>query len=174
MKKSKQEITFVCNECGYESLKWLGKCPECGSWNSFKEFNPVSEKGVKITEFSSEVVQLDKVDIEKTVSRIVTKINEFDRTLGGGIVNGSVILLGGEPGIGKSTLVLQIAEKIAESGYKVLYVSGEESLQQVKLRADRLGIKNKKYWSSCDNLLVAKQYIANKKTNERDSSANLE
>lgn len=149
MKKSKQEIQFVCRECGYESIKWLGKCPECGSWNSFAEFKPTKITGIKnVTNFSSEVEKLDSIQLESSSKRILTNISEFDRILGGGIVVGSVVLLGGEPGIGKSTLMLQIADSIARvkladgNNYKVLYVSGEESIQQIKLRAQRLNIKN--------------------------------
>lgn len=150
MKKSKQETHFVCRECGYESLKWLGRCPECNSWNSFTEFKPINTSlGTKnITDFSSEVQRLDLVKNESETNRILTHINEFDRILGGGIVLGSVILLGGEPGIGKSTLMLQVAQRISntlsldKNFYKVLYVSGEESVQQLKLRAERLNIKS--------------------------------
>jgi DNA repair protein RadA/Sms len=150
MKKTKQEIKFVCRECGYESLKWLGKCPECNSWNSFVEYKIGSiVSGTKnITNFTSEVQKLDLVKNDSEINRILTHINEFDRIMGGGIVLGSVILLGGEPGIGKSTLMLQVAQSISNSQitgknfYKVLYVSGEESVQQIKLRADRLNIKS--------------------------------
>ncbi len=147
MKKEKQEIFFVCKECGYESLKWLGKCPECGSWNSFKEFNPNLKKN-KITDFTSEVKKLNEISYNDKENRIITGISEFDRIMGGGVVFGSVVLVGGEPGVGKSTLMLQIAEKIASTknvaaeNYKVLYVSAEESLQQIKLRSERLNIKN--------------------------------
>lgn len=152
MKKEKQEIFFICKECGYESLKWLGKCPECSSWNSFTEFKPHVKKN-KIIDFSSEVQKLNEISYENKNNRILTGISEFDRIIGGGIVIGSVTLIGGEPGVGKSTLMLQIAEKVASTkniaggNYKVLYVSGEESLQQIKLRSERLNIKN-------DNIFV--------------------
>ncbi len=150
MKKTKQEIKFVCRECGYESLKWLGKCPECNSWNSFIEFRTDNlQIGKKnITDFSSEVQQINLIKKDFEINRIFTNINEFDRIMGGGIVLGSVILLGGAPGIGKSTLMLQVAENISKttllkkSFYKILYVSGEESVQQIKLRADRLEIRS--------------------------------
>ncbi|MFN3550951.1 MAG: DNA repair protein RadA [Endomicrobiia bacterium] len=147
MKKEKQEIFFVCKECGHESLKWLGKCPECGSWNSFTEFKPNLKKN-KITDFTSEVKKLNEISYNDKENRIITGITEFDRIMGGGIVVGSVVLVGGEPGVGKSTLMLQVAEKIGSKknlvgeNYKILYVSAEESLQQIKLRAERLNIKN--------------------------------
>ncbi len=140
---AKAKTVFVCNECGYESPKWLGKCPECGAWNTFFEQkivetkNSISSKGTKAKVMPQ---VLDNV-IGKSETRTDTGIGEVNRVLGGGIVNGSLILLGGEPGIGKSTLILELCAKIANSG-KVLYVSGEESAEQVKIRADRLGIKN--------------------------------
>lgn len=148
MKKQKQQISFVCKECGYESLKWLGRCPQCNSWNSFTEFVIPEHIKKTITDFSSEIQQLSKLEIKENVNYITTQIKEFDRIMGGGIVPGTVVLLGGEPGVGKSTLMLQIADSITKSKkvgnqqYKVLYVSGEESSHQIKLRADRLGIKN--------------------------------
>ena len=134
---------FVCNECGYDSSKWLGKCPACGEWNSFVE-EKVSAKTSKntksfIEEEKNEVIELNKVE-HKTTSRIKTDIEELDRVLGGGFVKGSLTLLGGEPGIGKSTLILQICDKINVDG-KILYVSGEESAEQIKIRADRLNVK---------------------------------
>lgn len=146
-KKLNTSYHFVCKECGYESLKWLGRCPECGSWNSFTELRLQEEK-LNITNFSSEPVSLEEVNTEIKPIRIPTKISEFDRIIGGGLVSGCVILIGGEPGVGKSTLMLQIADKIASNKkhdgipYKVLYVSGEESIRQIKLRAERLSIKN--------------------------------
>lgn len=135
----KNETVFVCNECGYESSKWLGKCPACNNWNTFFEEKLVKSTGGKIKEKEKpEVVQLNKVE-KKETTRIKTGIGELDRVLGGGFVNGSLTLLGGEPGIGKSTLILQICDKIKIDG-KVLYVSGEESAEQIKLRADRLKV----------------------------------
>ena len=134
---------FVCNECGYESPKWLGKCPACGAWNTFFEQKIVESKstatGRSIKEKAAPQV-LDNV-VGKTDTRMDTGIGELNRVLGGGLVNGSLVLLGGEPGIGKSTLILELCDKITGTG-KVLYVSGEESAEQVKIRADRLGIKN--------------------------------
>ncbi len=134
---------FVCNNCGYDSQKWLGKCPECNQWNTFVEekvVKSVSTKGLSIKK-ASEVTSLDSIE-KKEISRVKSGFYELDRVLGGGFVNGSLTLLGGEPGIGKSTLILQICDKIQGEG-KVLYVSGEESAEQIKLRADRLNISNK-------------------------------
>ena len=133
---------FVCNECGYESVKWMGKCPACNSWNTFFEqkVEKITENGVKKVKERNEPKALNSYKGQE-VSRISTGFGELDRVLGGGIVKGSLILLGGEPGIGKSTLILELCDKIKGEG-KVLYVSGEESAEQIKLRADRLGINN--------------------------------
>ncbi len=134
----KTKTLFVCSECGYESPRWLGKCPSCGAWNSFREVK-VQKERLWIEHDTEEVSPTFLKDIEKTKKdRLPTKIDELDRVLGGGIVRSSYILLAGEPGIGKSTLILQIAFKFAEKG-KVLYVSGEESPQQLKERAERIG-----------------------------------
>lgn len=141
---NKVKTIFVCSECGYESQKWLGKCPGCNSWNSFYEEkvsdNKTSNGKSKEDKKSSTPQVLNEV-IGKHESRIDTGISEVNRVLGGGLVNGSLVLLGGEPGIGKSTLILELCDKITGNG-KVLYVSGEESAEQVKIRADRLGIQN--------------------------------
>lgn len=143
---AKNKTVFVCSQCGYESPKWMGKCPACNEWNSFYEEKVVtsatSNSGKK--KEIAKPIELNKIE-GKTESKISTGFTELDRVLGGGLVNGSLILLGGEPGIGKSTLILQICNKIKTNG-KVLYVSGEESGEQIKLRADRLNVKN-------DNLL---------------------
>ena len=142
---AKANTIFVCNECGYESAKWLGKCPACNSWNTFFEQKVVKENG-KIG-FGNEmknkkVTPMILNNIEgKETSRTSTGIPELDRVLGGGIVKGSLVLIGGEPGIGKSTLILQICDKMQGEG-KVLYISGEESAEQIKIRSDRLEIKN--------------------------------
>jgi DNA repair protein RadA/Sms len=137
---SKNRIKFICSNCGYESLRWVGKCPSCDSWNSFSE-EIVEDTKTKRTKAlrKSEVHELDFSET-KIENRLPTNINEFDRVLGGGLIPGSVILIGGDPGIGKSTLVLQAADKIDG---KVLYVSGEESINQLSLRAKRLSIKSK-------------------------------
>ena len=136
---AKVNTVFFCNECGYESAKWLGKCPACNAWNTFVEEKITkqgSNKGV-VTKFP-DPVSLKSIE-QISISRISSGFDELDRVLGGGFVYGSLTLLGGEPGIGKSTLILQICDKFKTDG-KVLYVSGEESAEQIKIRADRLGI----------------------------------
>lgn len=138
---AKLKSLYVCSECGYESAKWYGKCPGCGEWNTMSEEIPVSasSKGNKKLSVSVQpVLRLNEItgDVEK---RISTGINEFDRVLGGGIVQGSLVLIGGDPGIGKSTILLQICEHLGKT-CDVLYVSGEESANQIKLRANRLGV----------------------------------
>ena len=140
---AKNSTIFVCNECGYESAKWLGKCPACNAWNTFFEQKIVENKGTKnnVSERKNIKPQALNTYVAKENIRTSTGFEELDRVLGGGIVKGSIVLLGGEPGIGKSTLILQICNKIKGNG-KVLYVSGEESAEQIKLRADRLGISN--------------------------------
>jgi DNA repair protein RadA/Sms len=144
--KTKVRTSFRCQECGHSSPRWLGRCPECEHWNSFVEEEETlptrSASAVRnraITDFSSEVVRLDDVRVAP-LARSPTGIAEFDRVLGGGIVPGSLILLGGPPGIGKSTLMLQVAQGLTKSKGKGLYISGEESLEQVKDRAHRLEI----------------------------------
>lgn len=141
MKKGK--TTFLCSECGYESAKWYGKCPACGSWNTMDEFQikpEVATRGVleKPRSSGNRPVSLGEVEIAEE-ERFLSGIGELDRVLGGGAVQGSFVLVGGEPGIGKSTLLLQMCEEMCKNA-KVLYVSGEESLRQIKLRASRLGI----------------------------------
>ena len=138
----KNKTIFVCSECGNESTKWLGKCPACNSWNTFYEQKVVDTKSTnRSKEMRSNKPQiLNSYEAKETI-RTSTGFAELDRVLGGGLVKGSLVLLGGEPGIGKSTLILQICDKIKGDG-KVLYVSGEESAEQIKMRADRLGINN--------------------------------
>ncbi|MDO5015228.1 MAG: DNA repair protein RadA [Clostridia bacterium] len=139
--KSKYKIFYVCENCGYESPKWLGKCPECQSWNTFVEDLRGDSKQVKSTlKSKNKPYKLAEIETDKSI-RYKTSIEEFDRVLGGGLVKGSLILLSGDPGIGKSTLILQICEELGNS-LKILYVSGEESIYQIKLRAKRLGIDN--------------------------------
>ena len=139
---AKGKTVFVCNECGYESAKWLGKCPACNSWNSFFE-----QKVEKYTDSNKQEKSINNKPkslnsyIGQDCVRTSTGFEELDRVLGGGLVKGSLTLLGGEPGIGKSTLILQLCDKVKGEG-KVLYVSGEESAEQIKLRADRLNIQN--------------------------------
>jgi len=141
---NKNKVTFVCQECGYSSVKWMGKCPNCGEWNSFVEEQTRSVKGQRRT--PSKPIKLSEIEA-KDYRRWNTGISEMDRVLGGGIVPGTVILIGGEPGIGKSTLLLETASNIANQGKKILYVSGEESTYQIGLRARRLKIDT-------DNLLL--------------------
>lgn len=137
---------YVCQSCGHQSRKWLGKCPDCGGWNSFAEENAravskggtTARSGFQLREVKP--VAYDEIESQDE-SRVSTGITEFDRVLGGGIVPGSLILIGGDPGIGKSTLLLQAADKLSEAGQTVLYISGEESEKQIKLRGERLGIK---------------------------------
>ena len=138
----KAKTVFVCNECGYESAKWMGKCPACNSWNTFVEekISTKTENGKKEKRVQEAPKPLNTY-IGQDAKRISTGYDELDRVLGGGLVKGSLVLVGGEPGIGKSTLILQICNKIKGEG-KVLYVSGEESAEQIKLRADRLDINN--------------------------------
>ena len=140
---AKNKTVFVCNECGYESAKWLGKCPACNSWNTFFEQKIVETKNSNTSLSDGKINVPQKLNsyVASEKTRISTGFGELDRVLGGGLVKGSLILLGGEPGIGKSTLILQICDKVKGEG-NVLYVSGEESAEQIKLRADRLGIKN--------------------------------
>ena len=138
---AKNKTVFVCSECGNESSKWLGKCPACQAWNSFYEQKVIETKNKEIKDKTKSFPQkLNSYEAKETL-RINTGFNELNRVLGGGLVKGSLVLLGGEPGIGKSTLILQICDKIKGDG-KVLYVSGEESAEQIKLRADRLNINN--------------------------------
>ncbi|MDE6752685.1 MAG: DNA repair protein RadA, partial [Eubacterium sp.] len=140
---AKTKSVYVCSECGFESAKWYGKCPECGEWNTMtEELAAISSgkgNGIKKSVSSvQKVMRLNEItgDVEK---RISTGIKEFDRVLGGGIVIGSLVLISGDPGIGKSTILLQICEHLGKNKF-VLYVSGEESANQIKLRANRLGV----------------------------------
>lgn len=135
--------TFTCQNCGHQSRKWLGKCPECGEWNSLVEERLVkTKKGAGRTGFrlhEPKAVAYGEVESQNDV-RVSSGVTEFDRVLGGGIVPGTLVLLGGDPGIGKSTLLLQVADKLSAGGAVVLYVSGEESERQIKLRGERLGV----------------------------------
>jgi DNA repair protein RadA/Sms len=139
---AKSHTKYICQQCGYESAEWMGKCPSCGTWNSLVETLVSGQsKGARGREVKSGPVKLQTLaEIQKiSDKRISTKIGEFDRVLGGGIVLGSVTLLAGDPGIGKSTLLLQAASSVPN----VIYISGEESPAQIKIRAERLGVKNK-------------------------------
>ena len=139
---AKIKTKWTCQNCGYETPKYIGKCPECGSWGTFTEEVVSTETKTVISDFEeSKVYKINEINSEER-TRLKTGFGEFDRVLGGGAVSGSVILIAGDPGIGKSTLVLQTANTIAKSGKKVLYVCAEESATQVKLRADRLKVNS--------------------------------
>lgn len=135
---------FLCQSCGFESRKWLGKCPECGEWNSLVEERVVTTKkgsakgGFRLRE--AKAIAYNEIESQDD-ARVSSGVTEFDRVLGGGIVPGTLVLLGGDPGIGKSTLLLQVAEKLSTTGATVLYISGEESERQIKLRGERLRIE---------------------------------
>ncbi|MGH7739685.1 MAG: DNA repair protein RadA, partial [bacterium] len=147
----KTKTQFVCQTCGAKSPKWQGKCNSCGQWNSYVEETMDSgksgERGRKLSRPSESIepVALDDIEVDEGF-RLKTRMNEFDRVLGGGIVPGETVMIGGDPGIGKSTLLLQVMQQLSEAasleGGKCLYVTGEESAQQIKLRADRLGIRS--------------------------------
>ena len=156
--KSK-DIQYVCSQCGRAETKWLGRCPDCGSWNSFEEeaVQKVSDTKRAVISTATKPVSLDQVVVDPHF-RYETGISELDRVLGGGVMRGSSVLLGGEPGIGKSTLMLQVLEKCAQSR-KVLYVSGEESPSQVKLRAQRLELNLGSIDIFCDTRLEVLQQL---------------
>ena len=149
----KVKTVFVCQKCGYESPKWAGKCPECGEWNTLaeevKQQESKKDKRTRsFTDYSSEILKLsDSCAVKET--RIPTGIGEFDRLLGGGLVKGQITLLAGAPGIGKSTLMLQVADALAKN-LKVLYISGEESISQISGRAQRLGVNNPNIFLHCE------------------------
>ncbi len=152
----KSRSTYICNECGYKSPKWLGKCPGCGSWNTLIETLEAPVSPITKTKGASSISTAAKSTLNRpqhinsikysTDTRFSTGMRELDRVLGGGVVNGELILVGGDPGIGKSTLLLQICENAGKTK-KILYVSGEESAEQIKLRAERLGVRT-------DNLYI--------------------
>ena len=139
---AKSKSVFFCGDCGYESAKWLGQCPACKAWNAFCEAPAVKKGGSSLKQgvAASLPIKIKDVSLE-TDERVTTGISELDRVLGGGIVKGSLVLVGGDPGIGKSTLLLQMCAKLADKNISVLYVSGEESERQIALRSERLGGK---------------------------------
>ncbi len=142
--KKQQKTAFFCQNCGYESPKWVGKCPGCGEWNRFAE-EPTKTTDSRVPpeyQLNEKPRAIDTVEADEK-ARLKTGLAEMDRVLGGGIVGGSAILVGGDPGIGKSTLLLQVLHRLASGGRKVLYVTGEESASQIKLRADRIGASSK-------------------------------
>jgi DNA repair protein RadA/Sms len=150
---AKLKTKFMCQECGYESAKWMGKCPGCGEWNKMvEEIERTSQNRRGAFAHSNPDKTMSKAQpitsiVTENEPRVQTKLNELNRVLGGGVVRGSLVLIGGDPGIGKSTLLLQVSSQLAILQHRVLYISGEESLRQTKLRADRLGVMS-------ENLLV--------------------
>ena len=136
---AKTKTMFECIKCGYKSSKWMGRCPACGAWDSFVEVTQTSTKQIKTTQ---KVLRFDEIEKEE-IERFSTNDSELDLVLGGGIVPGSLVLIGGSPGVGKSTLMLKLAGNLNK---KVLYVAGEESPGQIKIRADRLKISNNKLY----------------------------
>jgi DNA repair protein RadA/Sms len=153
---SKERRQFVCRECGYTSIKWLGRCPACEKWNSFaeeiEETAPAQMLRRPLAQPTSRPEPITQITASEA-DRLVTEIGEFDRVLGGGFVPGSVVLIGGDPGIGKSTLLLQASDALSRVYGTVLYVSGEESVTQTKLRANRLGITSDSLYVLCENNL---------------------
>lgn len=145
----KNKPIYVCTDCGYESAKWMGRCPSCGAWNKMEEQAPAAPAPAagparKSTVLAPAAPAKTLLEIEESEQeRVHSGIGEFDRVLGGGIVPGSLVLIGGDPGIGKSTLLLQVSALLAEAGARVLYASGEESTRQIKMRAKRLGLAGK-------------------------------
>ncbi len=156
---SKAKTSFICQECGYETNKWMGKCPECGIWNSLQEEIVQSiGKGTKTDKIKTPI-NISEIPLEGEI-RISSGILELDRVLGGGIVPGSFVLIAGDPGIGKSTLLLQVSSLLASGSGKILYISGEESLNQIKMRSKRLGLGSKElYIASETNINAVETYI---------------
>ena len=166
MAKGKTATVFFCQNCGYESTKWLGQCPGCREWNTFVE-ETIDKTELKNTgngakrdrREASEPCVLSEIAIREE-NKTLTGIKELDRVLGGGIVQGSLTLVGGDPGIGKSTLLLQVCHNLSTAGHKVLYISGEESKVQIKMRADRLGTFSEHMLLLCEtNLDVIQETI---------------
>lgn len=154
MAKGKTSTVFFCQSCGYESPKWMGQCPGCREWNTFVEETVEKKSAAKAHERRAAGGPVCLSSIEtKDEERVTTRMQELDRVLGGGIVPGSLVLVGGDPGIGKSTLLLQVCQKLADEGHEVLYISGEESLKQIKLRAERIGQFSDKLRLFCETNL---------------------
>lgn len=163
MAKGKSTV-FFCQNCGNESSKWMGQCPACHEWNTFVE-EALDKKEIKSRKAVSDVkVSLLNEVVETDATRTSTSMKELDRVLGGGLVKGSLILVGGDPGIGKSTLLLQVCKNVCDKGLKMLYISGEESMQQIKLRANRMGKFNENLSLLCEtSLSVVKAVIEKEK-----------
>ena len=153
---AKQKTVYFCSQCGHESSKWMGQCPACKQWNTFTEEKVTETKkgGAKSLKTSASPMNISEVTVENE-ERIPTGIHELDRVLGGGIVKGSLSLVGGDPGIGKSTLLLQVCRNLANSKRKVLYISGEESMHQIKMRAERIGTFEEEMLLYCETDLDA-------------------
>jgi DNA repair protein RadA/Sms len=168
MAKSKSSTVFFCQKCGYESVKWLGQCPGCREWNTFVE-EPVKKEATKGAASRTSFAQVGEKGRALPVAlssvkvgeeaRTLTGIRELDRVLGGGIVKASLTLVGGDPGIGKSTLLLQVCRNLSQNGNKVLYISGEESLMQIKMRADRIGSFQEQMLLLCETDLEAVEEV---------------
>lgn len=159
---TKAKNVYVCSDCGYESAKWFGCCPGCSEWNTMTEVFKSTENNKKISKpvsaLSSSVKKINEINCDGEI-RYNTGLKELDRVLGGGIVKGSLILLSGDPGIGKSTILLQICQYLGQS-LKVLYVSGEESAHQIKLRAERLGVNTQNLYIFCEtDVQIISEYI---------------
>lgn len=163
MAKTKKTV-FFCQNCGHEEAKWLGQCPACKEWNTFVEEKKISEKGnLRKEHIKAEPVSLSRIET-KGEDRIHTEMDELDRVLGGGIVKGSLVLVGGDPGIGKSTLLLQVCRILGEKDKNIIYISGEESAGQIKLRADRMGKFNDRISLLCEtNLEIISEVIQSQK-----------
>lgn len=151
--KKKVKTFYACRECGYQSVKWLGRCPDCGQWESLEEHRPAVFSDDGRTHFQKPIPLSETPTLEK--ERLVTGVGELDRVLGGGIVPGSVVLIGGDPGIGKSTLLLHMLSSVAGKGRQVLYVSGEESAHQIRMRAKRLSALEQDLYLATENQVEA-------------------
>ncbi len=154
----KEKTLYICGRCGYESVKWLGRCPDCGEWDSLAEEKRVPRPRAAGT--TPRAMSLADCSTRKDTGRMITGISELDRVLGGGIVPGSMTLVGGDPGIGKSTLILQLLATLARDGRKVLYVTGEESAEQIRMRADRLGIQENAIYLATENCVESVAALA--------------
>ena len=148
--KSGSRTIFVCQQCGKESLKWLGRCPNCQEWNSFQETVVSAATPTNISALGNPPQELSQVAVDVS-DRFPLPLAELNRVLGGGLVSGSMVLIGGDPGIGKSTLLLQVSALVTKAGGKVAYVSGEETLSQIRLRAERLGVSGEKLYLLAEN-----------------------
>lgn len=144
---AKKKTKFMCTGCGYEAPKWMGRCPGCGEWNTMIEDVEIVQKGPRgafqhtVSKSQQKAIPIISVETQEE-PRVQTELHELNRVLGGGVVPGSLVLIGGDPGIGKSTLLLQVSALLSNQGHRVLYISGEESVRQTKLRAERLGVKS--------------------------------